>query len=137
MKKLLLSLIFSLVILAPLALQAQTDAVAKGKRGGYLVTSAEQNSVSFEIVDNGSEVKIFPCGPNGEMLSVVPTEAEITVVYLSTTIQHHEKEVQLTNGAFTINPPREYPIYMYGIRYIFNDQEFSVKYRIPGSPQPR
>lgn len=135
MKKHLFSMIFTLMLIVPIGLMAQSDKIVKGKRGGYIVGGEQQ--VYFEIVDNGTKVSFFPCDVNGEKLKVNPSKAEITIVAIETTKQFNQKDVELNNGAFTVNPPRDYPIYMYGINYTFNDQQYGIKFRVPGSPRPR
>ncbi|MBK7887406.1 MAG: hypothetical protein IPJ86_08910 [Bacteroidetes bacterium] len=135
MKKQLFSLIFSLVMILPIGLMAQSDKLVKGKRGGYIVGGEQQ--VYFEIVDDGSKVNFYPCDMNGESLKVMPEMADITIVAIETTKQHFEKDVRINNGAFTVVPPRDYPLYLYSISYTFNDQQHAVKFRAPDAPQPR
>ncbi|MBK9400819.1 MAG: hypothetical protein IPN36_08110 [Bacteroidetes bacterium] len=135
MKKQLFSLIFSLVMILPIGLMAQSDKLVKGKRGGYIVAGEQQ--VYFEIVDDGSKVNFYPCDINGESLKVMPEIADITIVYIETTKIHYEKDVRIKDGVFSVYPPREYPIYIYGINYTFNDQQGAVKFRAPDAPQPR
>lgn len=135
MKKHLLSFFFTLALLVPVALQAQTPEAGKGKHGGFIVGGEQQ--VYFEIVDDGTKITFYPCDKSGDILKVVPTVADLSVVYLLTTEQYQQKSVELNSGAFTMVPPRDYPVYMYSISYDFNGQHNAVKFRKPGSPQPR
>ncbi len=135
MKKHFISLIFSLLLVLPSVLFAQSDNLVKGKRGGYIVGGEQQ--VFFEIVDNGGKISFYPCDRNGEILKVVPTSADIMVAYIESTQQYYQKEVKLMDGAFSVNPPRDYAVFLYGINYTFNDQPCAVKFRAPGAPTPR
>lgn len=135
MKKHLLSLIFTLLVVAPIALFAQSDNLVKGKRGGYMVSGDQQ--VFFEIVNVGNKVNFYPCDNNGELLKVAPTDVNITVVFVETTKQQTTNDVKLQNGAYTVSAEGDYPVYMYGINYTYNDQQNAVKFRVPGAPTPR
>lgn len=99
----------------------------KGKRGGVIVGG--QQDLYFEIVDDGAKVSFYPCDKEGNILSVVPTEAEITIVYISTADQFNQRNVTLTEGAFTVTPPRDMKIYMYAINCAYKDQTVGIKYR--------
>lgn len=135
MKKHLLSLIFTLALLIPVGLMAQSGETAKGKRGGYLASGDQK--LFFEIVDDGTKISFYPCDKEGNMLKVVPTEANVTIAFLSSTEVFNLQGVQLQDGAFTVVPTRTYPVYIYSLSYTYNDQQGAVKFRNPDSPQPR
>jgi len=128
---------FVFALLLPLISQAQepSTALPKGKRGGYLVKGDDK--VYFEIIDDGTKVSFFPCDSKGDILTPAPVEAEITIVYLATAVTHFEPDVKLTEGAFTIYPPREMPIYIYAIGYGPKENRTVVKFRDPAAPRPR
>lgn len=115
--------------------QEPGNTTARGKRGGHLVKGDDQ--VYFEIVDNGSKVSFYPCDRNGDILTAVPTDADITIVYIATAVTHYEPDVKLSEGAFTIYPPREMPIYIYAIAYGPKENRTVVKFRDPSAPRPR
>ncbi len=135
MKKHFLTLLFAFLMIIPFTMSAQTDDLVKGKRGGYIVGGEQQ--VYFEIVDDGSKIRFYPCDKAGEALKVTPEMADITIVYVESSKQHFEKDVEINDGAFTVTPSREYPVYIYGINYTYNDQQNAVKFRAPGAPRPR
>jgi hypothetical protein len=132
MKKLLLLLIIAL----PGLCLSQVNS-AQGGKGGVLVPASAQSVLSFEIVDNGSSVSFFPMDGSGNAPEVVPANVEVTVVSLSTTEQHTEKDVAFKNGAFTVYPVRQYPAYMYSISYTLNGQQYAMKHRLQNAPKPR
>ena len=108
---------------------------AKGKRGGHLLKGDDQ--VYFEIVDNGTKVSFYPCDRNGDILTAVPTDADITIVYIATSETYYQPDVKLSEGAFTIYPPRDMPIYIYAIGYGPKESRNVVKFRDPSAPRPR
>ena len=108
----------------------------KGKRGGVVVGG--QQDLYFEIVDDGSKVSFYPCDKDGNILTVVPTHAEVTIVYIATAEQYHQRNVALTEGAFTVTPPRDMKIYMYAVSCPYKDETVGVKYRPDlGGERPR
>jgi hypothetical protein len=132
-----LFLICLIAFLIPFSSTASsTSEDGKGKRGGVIVGG--QQELYFEIVDDGAKVSFYPCDKDGNMLTVVPTQAEITIVYIATAEQYHQRNVALTEGAFTVIPPRDMKIYMYAISCPFKDETIGVKYRADlGGERPR
>lgn len=135
MKKHLLSLFFLVALLVPAGLFAQSADAAKGKHGGFLVSSDQR--VFFEIVDDGSKIAFYPCTANGDALSNPPATVDISIVLLSTTEQANLTGVALVNGAYVVSPERPYPVYMYAVKYNYNDQKGAVKFRRPDMKQAR
>jgi hypothetical protein len=128
MKKVLNTLfagIFALVL--PFVALAGSDDAPKGKRGGLLI--GDDQKIRFELVDDGNTIRFYPVGPQGEMLSTMPTNAEINIVYIDTRVKHHEGNVQLQEGAFAVNPPRDMKIFMYAISCDYNGSHVYVKHR--------
>lgn len=131
---LLICLIAFLIPVSSIALDSSEE--GKGKRGG--VIAGGQQDLFFEIVDDGSKVSFYPCDKDGNMLTVVPTQAEITIVYIATAEQYHQRNVVLTEGAFTVHPPRDMKIYMYAISCSYKEETVGVKYRADlGGERPR
>jgi len=130
-------LICLIAFLIPVSSIASTSSEEeKGKRGGVIVGG--QQDLFFEIVDDGSKVSFYPCDKDGNMLTVVPTHAEITIVYIATAEQYHQRNVALTEGSFTVTPPRDMKIYMYAINCPYKDETVGVKYRADlGGERPR
>lgn len=119
-----------------MGLNAQsTDGVAKGKRGGYIMSDEQQ--VSFEVVTNGSTLKFFPCTTDGSALAEAPATADITIIAIETTKKLTQTEIPLIDGSFTVNYDLDYPIYMYSVSYTMNGQQNTMKFRVPGAPQAR
>jgi len=135
MKKHLLSLLFLLSLIIPFGVMAQSGEVALGKRGGFLVTSEHQ--LSFEIVDDGTTVTVYPVDANGEAVKNAPEYVDISLVMISTNEQSHMRDVKLTDGAYKVVPERPYPVYMYAVSYIYNDQKGVAKFRRPNAKNPR
>lgn len=134
MKKTLLTIfVLFVAIFNSMSLLAQSTGT--GKRGGVIINAEQQ--LYFEVVDNGSNITFYPCDAEGKMLNVVPTHADITIVYIATSEQFHVPNVELNNGAFSVTPPRDLPIYMYAINGTFNNQSFGAKYRLPSAERPR
>lgn len=135
MKKHLLHLLFLLSVMIPVGLMAQSGESAMGKHGGFLVTGEHQ--LSFEIVDDGTTVTVYPVDANGEAVKNAPEYVDISVVMVSTTEQSHMRDVKLTDGAYKVVPERPYPVYMYAVSYTYNDQKGAAKFRRPDVKHPR
>ncbi|MFN8153802.1 MAG: hypothetical protein U0Y08_05885 [Bacteroidia bacterium] len=135
MKKHLLSLFFVLALLIPAGLMAQSGEAAKGKHGGYLVTNDQK--IYFEIVDDGSNVTFYPCDQKGEAIANPPAQVDITIASIAQDRTSVMKEVQLTNGTYTVTPERVYPVLIYGLNYTYNNEQGAVKFRNPDAPKPR
>lgn len=132
MKKHLFTLFLGLMFMVPVGLNAQsTDGVVKGKRGGYLMGGEQQ--VNFEVVTNGTTIKFFPCGADGNALAEAPSVADITIVSVETSQKVAQTEVPLQDGSFTLNYTLDYPIYMYAVSYTLNGATNTVKFRVPGA----
>ncbi|MFN5355342.1 MAG: hypothetical protein ACK5CT_01905 [Bacteroidota bacterium] len=128
MKKIMNALFCAILAFAlPLMSFAGSDDAPKGKRGGLLIGDGEK--IRFEMIDDGASIRFFPVGPQGEMLSTMPTHAEINIVYIDTQVKHHERNVELHEGAFTVNPPRDMKIFLYGISCEYNGSNVYAKYR--------
>lgn len=135
MKKHLLSLLFLLSVMIPAGVMAQSGEAALGKHGGFMVTGELQ--LSFEIVDDGTTVTVYPVDANGEALKNAPEYVDLSVVMVATSEQFHFRDVKLTDGAYKIVPERPSPLYMYAVSYTYNDQKGAAKFRRPDVKHPR
>ena len=100
----------------------------KGPHGGMIIGS---DNIRFEMVDNGTTVCYYPVNKSGQISNSVPTVATCTIVYADLSQHYQQTNVQLTNGCFTITPPRDYPMYLYAIETSFNGAPIVAKYALP------
>lgn len=104
-----------------------TPGIIKGPHGGRVIGSDE---IRFELIDNGTTVSFYPVNKNGQVISAVPTVANCTIYYADLSQHYKLDNVALTNGCFTITPPREYPMFLYAIETSFNGIPIVAKYAL-------
>lgn len=136
MKKHLFAIVLGLIFIVPTAIIAQTsESIVKGTHGGYIMNSNQP--VNFEVVDTGTEIKFHTNNATSSTAKINITDVNITIVFLETTKTVAMENVTPVDGVYSVSPNRDYPIFMYSISYKLNGQDQAVKFRVPGSPQPR